>query len=47
MVTHKSELLELVDRVIVIAQHQIVLDEPKLSALARLAGQTQPKGADK
>ncbi len=40
MVTHKSELLALVDRVIVIAQHQIILDEPKQHALARLAGHT-------
>jgi ATP-binding cassette subfamily C protein LapB len=46
MVTHKSELLELVDRVIVIAQHQIVLDEAKHSALARLAGHTPPHGAE-
>lgn len=45
MVTHKSELLALVDRVIVIAQHQIILDEPKHRALARLAGHTAPDAA--
>jgi ABC-type bacteriocin/lantibiotic exporter with double-glycine peptidase domain len=29
MVTHKADMLELVDRVIVVANHKIVLDGPK------------------
>jgi ATP-binding cassette subfamily C protein LapB len=36
LVTHKGELLELVDRLIVIANHQVVLDGPKAQVLARL-----------
>jgi ATP-binding cassette subfamily C protein LapB len=36
LVTHKGELLELVDRLIVIANHQVVLDGPKQQVLARL-----------
>jgi ATP-binding cassette subfamily C protein LapB len=36
LVTHKIELLELVDRVIVIANHQVVMDGPKHQVLARL-----------
>jgi ATP-binding cassette subfamily C protein LapB len=36
LVTHKGELLELVDRLIVIANHQIVMDGPKEQVLARL-----------
>jgi ATP-binding cassette subfamily C protein LapB len=40
LVTHKGELLELVDRLIVIANHQIVMDGPKALVLARL--QTPP-----
>ncbi len=40
LVTHKAELLELVDRLIVIANHQVVMDGPKLVVLARL--QTPP-----
>jgi ATP-binding cassette subfamily C protein LapB len=40
LVTHKGELLELVDRLIVIANHQIVLDGPKHEVLTRL--QTPP-----
>ncbi len=35
-VTHKSELLPLVDRLIVIAQGQVVLDGPKDEVMARL-----------
>lgn len=41
MVTHKTEMLELVDRVIVIVNHQVVLDGPKLQVLSRL--QNPPK----
>jgi ATP-binding cassette subfamily C protein LapB len=40
LVTHKGELLDLVDRLIVIANHQIVMDGPKEQVLARL--QTPP-----
>jgi ATP-binding cassette subfamily C protein LapB len=40
LVTHKGELLELVDRLIVIANHQVVMDGPKDQILARL--QTPP-----
>lgn len=36
LVTHKAEMLELVDRLIVIANHQIVLDGPKAQVLERL-----------
>ena len=36
LVTHKAELLELVDRIIVIANHQIVMDGPKAQVLAQL-----------
>ena len=36
LVTHKAELLEVVDRLIVIANHQIVMDGPKQQVLARL-----------
>jgi ATP-binding cassette subfamily C protein LapB len=41
LVTHKSEMLELVDRLIVIANHQIVLDGPKAQVLNEL--QTPPR----
>ena len=36
MVTHKTELLPLVDRLIVVAQGQVVLDGPKDHVIARL-----------
>ena len=36
LVTHKPELLQLVDRVIVVARHQIMLDGPRDEVLARL-----------
>jgi ATP-binding cassette subfamily C protein LapB len=36
LVTHKPELLELVDRLIVIAAHQVVLDGPKGQVIAQL-----------
>lgn len=50
LVTHKGELLELVDRLIVIANHQVVLDGPKAQVLMRLqspppAPQTAPQAA--
>ena len=43
LVTHKGEMLELVDRVIVIANQQVVLDGPKAQVLQKL--QTPPAGA--
>ena len=36
LVTHKLEMLQLVDRVIVVADHRIALDGPKAEVLARL-----------
>jgi ATP-binding cassette subfamily C protein LapB len=36
LVTHKPELLQLVDRIIVIARHQVMLDGPRDAVLARL-----------
>jgi ATP-binding cassette subfamily C protein LapB len=36
VVTHKPELLVLVNRIIVVAQHQVVLDGPRDEVLARL-----------
>lgn len=46
LVTHKPELLELVDRLIVVANHQIVLDGPKAQVLQHLqnAAAQQPAG---
>jgi ATP-binding cassette subfamily C protein LapB len=35
LVTHKAEMLELVDRIIVIANHQIVMDGPKSQFLQK------------
>lgn len=36
LVTHKPELLQLVDRVIVVAKHQVVMDGPRDEVLAKL-----------
>jgi ATP-binding cassette subfamily C protein LapB len=42
VVTHKPELLRLVGRIIVVANHQIVMDGPKDVVLQRLsAARTQ------
>ena len=41
LVTHKAEMLELVDRVIVIANHQIVLDGPKAQVMQKLQSAQQ------
>lgn len=41
LVTHKMEMLQLVDRVIVVADHRIVMDGPKAEVLARLQGAPQ------
>jgi ATP-binding cassette subfamily C protein LapB len=38
LVTHKVEMLELVDRIIVVANHQIVMDGPKAHVLQKLQG---------
>jgi ATP-binding cassette, subfamily C, bacterial LapB len=42
LTTHKPELLSLVNRLIVISQHQIVLDGPRDEVLARLQAPVQP-----
>jgi ATP-binding cassette subfamily C protein LapB len=36
LVTHKNEMLELVDRLIVIANHQIIMDGPKALVIKQL-----------
>jgi ATP-binding cassette subfamily C protein LapB len=36
VVTHKPSLLPLVDRIIVIAQHQVVMDGPRDEILAKM-----------
>ncbi len=36
LVTHKAEMLELVERLVVVANHQVVLDGPKLQVLQKL-----------
>jgi ATP-binding cassette subfamily C protein LapB len=38
MVTHKTEMLEVVDRLIVVVNHQIIMDGPKHEVLSRLHG---------
>lgn len=43
MVTHKTEMLEVVDRLIVVVNHQIIMDGPKHEVLSRL--HAQPKVA--
>ena len=43
LVTHKAEMLSLVDRLIVVADHQILLDGPKADVLLRLQNQGQPQ----
>jgi ATP-binding cassette subfamily C protein LapB len=45
LVTHKAELLELVDRVIVIANHQIVMDGPKAHVLTQLNAPAMERSA--
>jgi len=45
LVTHKPELLQLVDRVIVVAKHQVVMDGPRDEVLAKLK-QTQATAGD-
>ena len=45
LVTHKVEMLEVVDRVIVILNHQIIMDGPKHEVLARLQSPPPPAAA--
>jgi ATP-binding cassette subfamily C protein LapB len=45
LVTHKAEMLLLVDRVIVIAGHQIVMDGPKAQVLQQLNAPAMEKAA--
>lgn len=42
LVTHKAEMFDLVDRLIVVANHQVVIDGPKAQVLQKL--QTPPAG---
>lgn len=47
LVTHKAEMLDLVDRVIVVANHKIVLDGPKAQVLRALSSpQVTPIGQE-
>ena len=46
LVTHKPELLHLVDRIIVIANHQIVMDGPKDQVLDKLRKPANTKGVE-
>lgn len=45
MVTHKPEMLELVDRLLVVIDRQVVMDGPKAQVLARLQ-QGQRRGSE-
>ena len=45
LVTHKGELLELVERLIVVANHQVLMDGPKAQVLARLQNPPTPGAA--
>jgi ATP-binding cassette subfamily C protein LapB len=40
LVTHKPDMLQLVDRILVVANHQVVMDGPKAQVLARLNANT-------
>ncbi len=46
LVTHKPELLALVDRIIVVAGKKIVADGPKDAVLARLTNQSAQPTAE-
>ena len=41
LVTHKAEMLEVVDRIVVIVNHQIIMDGPRQQVLDRLNSQIQ------
>ena len=45
LVTHKPDMLQLVDRILVVANHQVVMDGPKAQVLARLNANPNPNGA--
>lgn len=45
LVTHKPELLALVDRIIVVANHQIVIDGPKTQVLQHLQNAVEQKAS--
>jgi len=45
VVTHKPELLRLVSRIIVVANHQIVLDGPRDTVLQKLSAPRQAQAA--
>jgi ATP-binding cassette subfamily C protein LapB len=45
LVTHKPEMLALVDRIIVVANHQIILDGPKAEVIKKLQGQPAQSNA--
>jgi ATP-binding cassette subfamily C protein LapB len=45
LVTHKPDMLQLVDRILVVANHQVVMDGPKAQVLARLNANTNTNGA--
>ncbi len=45
VVTHKPELLRLVSRVIVVANHQIVMDGPRDAVLQKLSAPRQAQAA--
>lgn len=45
LVTHKTEMLEVVDRLIVVVNHQILMDGPKMQVLSRLQA-PPPERAD-
>ena len=43
LVTHKMEMLEVVDRLLVIVDHQVIMDGPRQQVLDRLQGQVSEK----
>ncbi len=47
LVTHKPEMLELVDRLIVVANQQVILDGPKAQVLQRLQAPAVAAGKDR
>ena len=44
LVTHKAEMLALVERLIVIANHQVVMDGPKEQVLKQLQSNSSSQG---
>ncbi len=43
LVTHKTEMLELVDRLIVINKNKVIMDGPKAAVIAKLSGNKPPQ----